>query len=141
METYNFQPVNVILIKSDFYRKPSVGDHTGFQGDATIATKKVPQGETEENEIYQVDFELFLPSKEDFQIKAIISMVGLFKKTIATSAPGITDEEFENSYAADIIIPFIREHLASLSLKAGVGAMLMPIITFSRPGDNLVQKE
>ncbi len=56
-----------------------------------------------------------------------IKMMGIFEKY---GDPAISDEMFKSINAPAIIYPFIREHLFSLCLKAGIANMLLPTVNF-----------
>jgi preprotein translocase subunit SecB len=55
-------------------------------------------------------------------------MIGIFEK----KGESVIDlENFGNVNGAAIIYPYIREHLTSLSVKAGVGIILLPPTNFA----------
>ena len=58
---------------------------------------------------------------------ATISMIGIFEKY---GEPALPDDKFKAINAPAIIYPFIREHLYSLCLKAGLANVLLPTINF-----------
>ena len=61
------------------------------------------------------------------EIESQIEYAGIFTKDGDTS---LTDDQFLNFHAPAIIFPFIREHLASLSLKAGLAPILLSPVNF-----------
>lgn len=58
-----------------------------------------------------------------------IETIGVFEK-IGESE--LNEETFGNINAPAILFPFIREHFASLALKAGVGSVYLPPINFTK---------
>ena len=63
------------------------------------------------------------------EVSATIKMVGLFEKK---GSPLLDMESFGNVNGAAIIFPYIREHLTSLSAKAGLGLILLPPANFTK---------
>lgn len=64
---------------------------------------------------------------ENVEISADIKMVGVFSLPAESDLPR---EQFLSANAPAIIFPFIREHLASLSVKAGINPILLQPINF-----------
>jgi preprotein translocase subunit SecB len=62
-------------------------------------------------------------------VEAKIVMLGHFEKI---GNPSQTLESFGNINGAAIIFPFLREHLASLCIKSGIGIILLPPINFDQ---------
>lgn len=67
--------------------------------------------------------------KEEKQIESSIKMVGTFEKKGESE---LDLENFGKVNGAAIIYPYIREHLTSLSVKAGVGIILLPPANFTK---------
>lgn len=51
---------------------------------------------------------------------------GIF--SVNKNAPNAQLEEFFKHYAAEFLVPYIRETLSAISLKSGLGAILLPPI-------------
>ncbi|GAB4130821.1 MAG: hypothetical protein OHK0045_17840 [Raineya sp.] len=66
-------------------------------------------------------------SDKEKEIEASIRMLGTFQ---CPENPHIPIEDFAKINAPAIIFPFVREHLASVSMKAGINAILLPPINF-----------
>jgi preprotein translocase subunit SecB len=50
-----------------------------------------------------------------------------------TGESPLTDfEEFGKVNGAAIIFPFIREHIMNMSLKGGIGAVILPPLNFTK---------
>ena len=62
------------------------------------------------------------------EVTATITMLGVFEKF--GDSPSVSPTDFGNINGPAIIYPFIREHLSSLSLKAGIGQLLIPPVNF-----------
>jgi len=68
------------------------------------------------------------------QFKFQVRMIGVFECIGDTQ---ITDfDEFGRVNGAAIIFPYIREHVANISLKAGMGAIILPPINFTNNKKN-----
>lgn len=63
------------------------------------------------------------------QITATISMVGVFEKY---GESPLDLEQFGHINGAAIIYPYIREHLSSLSAKAGLGLIFLPPVNLAK---------
>ncbi|MEO6683784.1 MAG: protein-export chaperone SecB [Ginsengibacter sp.] len=84
--------------------------------------------ENDENK-FGVNLTIIFDAHQDgeisFQIK--VKMAGIFEKQGETALP---IESFKEINAPAIIYPFVREHVASLTLKAGIGNVLLPSVNF-----------
>ena len=58
------------------------------------------------------------------------TMVGTFEKTGETPLNDM--EEFGRINGASIIFPFLREHIANLAMKAGLGPIMLPPVNFQK---------
>jgi len=74
-----------------------------------------------------ITYQQFFEGKE--QVSSKITMSGQFEKY---GDIGISPDEFGKINGPAIIFPFIREQLASLTLKAGIGPILLPSVNFVR---------
>lgn len=62
------------------------------------------------------------------QVNIEVKMVGIFECIGETLLKDY--EEFGRINGAAIIFPYIREHITTLSLKAGIGVIIIPPINF-----------
>ena len=62
------------------------------------------------------------------------TMVGIFEKT--GESPLNDMEEFGRINGASIIFPFLREHIANLAMKAGLGPVMLPPVNFQKLNKN-----
>lgn len=65
--------------------------------------------------------------EEDKNFEAFAEMTGIFSHTDKLSFPL---KDFATINAPAILFPFVREHLASLTSKAGLKTILLPPINF-----------
>lgn len=63
------------------------------------------------------------------QVTAVIKMAGVFEKS--GDSP-LDLEQFGQVNGAAIIYPYIREHLSSLSAKAGLGLIFLPPVNLTK---------
>lgn len=64
------------------------------------------------------------------QYKIEVSMVGVFERTGESEIAD--NEKFGRINGAAIIFPFIREHIANIALKAGLGSLILPPVNFTK---------
>lgn len=63
------------------------------------------------------------------QFSFVVKMVGIFERIGDTP---LTDyDAFGKVNGAAIIFPYIREHITNLSLKAGLGPIILPPVNFT----------
>ena len=123
-----FRIHNILLLESDFKRVPNVVfDNPSITQDIRIEGEVTVNAEKNIVSVIQtLHFSQIL--NEEKQISATIKMIGIFEKT----GESVIDlENFGNVNGAAIIYPYIREHLTSLSVKAGVGIILLPPANFA----------
>lgn len=122
-----FNVKNIVLAESSFYRLP-----------------KLSFGE-EVNNVFDINVEVAIDGKiitvyetvaliQKFQdveqFKFIVKMIGVFE---CTGESQITDfDEFGKINGAAIIFPYIREYVTNISLRAGIGTIILPPINFTK---------
>lgn len=67
-------------------------------------------------------------NEEQYRIE--VTMVGVFKCN-GNPTPEQKDS-FGRINGAAIIFPFIREHIANIALKAGLGVVILPPVNFTK---------
>lgn len=67
-----------------------------------------------------------------------VTVLGVFKKRSKDSELNI--EQFAALNAHAIIYPFVREHISNLSLKAGIGVVMLPSVNFAAFFENRKQQ-
>lgn len=122
-----FQINNITLIESNFSRianvifnKPEIKNNV--EVDVNVKIK-------EHTVMVTVNLMFKQMYNEQKQADCTIQMVGMFEKIGDTE---LDLEEFGQINAAAIIFPYIREHLTGLSVKAGLGPILLPPINFTK---------
>lgn len=68
--------------------------------------------------------------KDEEQYKIVVSFVGVFKRT--GNSQILDNEQFGRINGAAIIFPFVREHIANIALKAGLGSFILPPVNFTK---------
>jgi preprotein translocase subunit SecB len=118
---------NLILLESNFNRVPNV----------TFNNDKISKNININVTVQVKDNIIFVTEKLDYtqsfneiqEVSCTIIMAGIFEKIGETE---ITDlDQFGRVNGAAIIFPYIREHLSSLSSKAGLGLILLSPVNFT----------
>lgn len=132
---------NVILIESLFKRVSEV-DYTSndYDNKLNIDISKSIEG----NELsVELTVEIKTGVGEKTDVEMVVKMVGQFTRTAGIDQ--IPVERFAKVNAPAIIFPFVREHIASVTSKAGIPTILLPPINFVKMAEdednNLVEKE
>lgn len=123
-QEYTF--TNVILIESTFKRVPVINfSSPDYKNDINLELEVQKQ----ENQL-SVFVTLFLTAgtTESPDVEAQVKMLGVFLKNEEINQ--IDMDTFGKINAPAIIFPFIREHIASVSSKAGIPTILLPPINF-----------
>lgn len=123
-----FKVKNVLLISSKFSRVDNVQFNKGERNEIEINVGVTQKGDN----IIIVNETLSLSNKIDsaVQYSFEVQMTGVFEKSEKCS---IEDNlQFGKINGAAIIFPFIREHVANVSLKAGLGPVFIPPIDFTK---------
>lgn len=117
---------NILLMETEFRRINNVTFGEELKGNMDINTQVGIDG----NFINVAETVIVTQSVQDeVQVSIKVTMVGVFEK-IGDSI--IADlEEFGRVNGAAILFPYIREHVTSLSLKAGLGPIILPPINFA----------
>jgi preprotein translocase subunit SecB len=118
---------NILLIESIFTRQPHISfENGGFDNQIAIEKEVVEDDDTCKFSVGLIlDFKAVRNDEIAFQIK--VKMVGLFEKTGEAT---LSEDTFKNINGPAIIYPFIREHVSSVTLKAGIGTVILPSVNF-----------
>ena len=120
-----FKLLNIILIDSQFKRNSEIHfSDPDFKNNFNI---ELNDSKAENKLFINLTINFSSGIGEIEEIKVLISMLGIFEFSENTDIPII---DFAKINGPAIIFPFIREHLSSLSLKAGINPILLPIINF-----------
>ena len=126
----------LILLESSFQRNEILSDaekpDNSFDLNVEVATMEDGIAVSEEVKISQE-----INGVKQFDIS--VKMVGVFQRKGESSLTD--DEEFGKINGAAIIFPFIREHVANIAMKGGLGAFLIPPVNFTAyNNDSKVEK-
>lgn len=120
---------SILLIKSNFSRDLIIDAH-----DKTKVTQDIKinisnsELNTDKFAVYlQVDFVIFYDGKTVVEINT--TYAGSFDKT-DTNIDDKTLDSFIEINAPAIMFPFVREEMASLTTKAGIGTVLLQPVNF-----------
>ena len=123
IETYSL--VNILLLESYFHREwvlslqdPNFANSTNLN----VTNQRNPE---HLSVIVELTYKAGVGDK--IEINSNIKMVGLF--TVPNNSP-LPIEVFTNVNAPAIIFPFLREHLASISMKAGIQPIMLQPVNF-----------
>jgi preprotein translocase subunit SecB len=122
-----FKINNLLLLESNFSRIINVT----FDNPKVIQSIDVDvQIEVNDNTVIVTEVVKYNQIFNDIQeVSATIKMVGVFEKF----GDSVLDlENFGNINGAAIIFPYIREHLTSLTSKAGLGLIIIPPFNFTK---------
>lgn len=128
----NYQILHILLKESQFSRKVII-DLNDKENDHDIKFD-VETSFNKENDHLQVLIRLSYKfgSEKDSFIDAQISFIGTF---LCPKQHAVPVEIFEKLNAPAIIFPFVREHLASLTIKAMLPPIFLPSFNFSKIGE------
>jgi len=139
----SFRFAEIYLLESNF-KRPASSDFNDpdFKSNANILVEH----QIIENKTLQVTVTLDFsagksrPGKSRTkEITAKIKMMGVF---FCEPDPVPSVEQFAKANGPAIMFPFLREHLASITLKAGISQILLPAVNFIRLSqDNKVKNK
>lgn len=124
-----FKIHNILLVESSFTRIPNVVfEDENVKTDINIENEISIENEKNLVSVIQnVSFTSIF--HEEKQVSINIKMVGVFEKV---GESPLTLEEFGNVNGVAIIFPYIREHLSNLSMKSGIGNIILPPTNFTK---------
>jgi len=125
--TYSIE--QVFLSKSSFYREPAI-DFPKLQfGQETIVDHIDSTNNPEDSKfIVQVTVKISGTVEEREVIKIEVTTTGVFQRH---GESALDEETFKKVNAPAIIYPFVREHIATVAVKSGIGSLLLPPINFT----------
>lgn len=121
---YNLK--SITLIESNFDRNPNLDFEKEIQNVLNIDVKHSVNGD--ELVIY-LNVTLEGKTQESTEYKFFTTYAGVFGYTQESEPPL---ETFASINGPAIIFPFVREQMASLSVKAGLNTVLLPPINFTK---------
>ncbi len=131
----SFSLQHIILLSSNFHRSWQID----FDNDAFKSSIDIEVTDTRQDNILSVVVDLKFDAgiNESTDIQAQISMAGVFN---GESSGGLDIDQFAKVNAPAIIFPFIREHLSSLSVKAGISPILLAPVNFVKHSESKSKK-
>lgn len=122
-----FKINNLLLIDSVFSRINEVKFGEKVKSEFNISTEVAVTDKT----ITVAETVTFVQKFEGIeQVNIKVKMVGIFECIGDTILKDY--DEFGRINGAAIIFPYIREHITSLSLKSGIGAIILPPVNFTK---------
>lgn len=125
-----FQIKNIILIESIFNRISNVSFGEDVVNDLNINVKVGVV-----NNLINVEEEVTLNQKfqDKNQVTIKVKMIGVFEKI--GDSPIEDLNEFGRINGAAIIFPFIREIITNITLKGGIGPIILSPVNFAKLKD------
>lgn len=125
-----FQIKNIILIESIFNRISNVSFGEDVVNDLNINVKVGVV-----NNLINVEEEVTLNQKfqDKNQVTIKVKMIGVFEKI--GDSPIEDLKEFGRINGAAIIFPFIREIITNITLKGGIGPIILSPVNFAKLKD------
>ena len=121
-----FKVESILLTESSFSRKGKINFKESEQ-EVSFET-----GVGSNGNIVNVKLTTIVTNKfhNEEQYRIAVTMVGVFQRTGETSM--LDNEQFGRINGAAIIFPFVREHIANIALKAGLGSLILPPVNFTK---------
>lgn len=121
-----FRVKSILLTESQFSRKGNID----FEKSKQEVTFETAVGS--KDNIVNVKLTTTVTNKlqDDVQYKIEVTMVGVFERDGDTKIEN--NDEFGRVNGAAIIFPFVREHIANIALKAGLGSVILPPVNFTK---------
>jgi preprotein translocase subunit SecB len=121
-----FRILNIIILESEFKREAVIDFQHQIDNNFALNTNSVKHDDSNNYSVYlKAELKGTQGDRTEFFIS--VWMVGMFEKF---GQPEFSDEQFTSINAPAIIFPFVREHIASLAIKGGIGAILLPPVNF-----------
>ncbi|CAG5072865.1 Protein-export protein SecB [Dyadobacter sp. CECT 9623] len=122
----SFSIKKVYLVESDFKYNPEVStsESARFDLEVTMSRMDTDNGDT----LISLGVKVIAFSGDASLLTVTARMDGIFDFNLDGAGPA--EDYLANVNAPAIIYPFVREHIASLTAKAGVDALLIPPFNF-----------
>jgi len=121
----NIRLESIVLIKSLFTREAEISyENEDFKSDINI---NIGHNIKDDKLFVSLEVAFIAGTESNKQIDITVNMLGIF---IIPKLEKKALEQFVKINAPAIIFPFIREHIANLSLKSGLQPILLPPINF-----------
>ena len=121
-----FELKQIILIESHFKRIPNFPGKSKMNSIVDFSINHESKDDIIAVEL-AITFKAGDEPENNPYIEATVKVLGLFS---FLETPEQDLEKFSEINAAAIVFPFVREHLASVSMKAGIPPVLLPPVNF-----------
>lgn len=120
-----FSVESILLTESQFSRKANI-DFANSKQEVTFET-----GVGSKDNIVNVELTTSVINKlqDEVQYKIEVTIVGVFKRDGESKITN--NDDFGRINGAAIIFPFVREHIANIALKAGLGSIILHPVNFT----------
>lgn len=122
-----FRIDNIILLNSEFSRVNNVVFDGDIQNKLDIHTDVAVNGE---QVIVGEEVSVIQTFKDVEQVKIRVKMVGMFTRVGDSEIKDL--DSFGRVNGAAIIFPFVREVITNTSIKAGLPAIIIPPVNFTK---------
>lgn len=121
-----FKVESILLTDSQFSRKGKI-DFSNSKQEVSFET-----GVGSKDNVVNVKLKTTVVNtyQDEEQYKIEVTMVGVFNRNGESEIKD--NEEFGRVNGAAIIFPFVREHIANIALKAGLGSIILPPVNFTK---------
>jgi len=127
----SYQLLNIILLESFFKRVADISSEQEAQKKISI---DIENQQDENNRLFVALTLKYISEVSDkIEIEASVKMLGVFS---CPSDPNASIKDFAKINAPAILFPFVREHIATLSMKAGIEPILLQPINFVQLAEN-----
>lgn len=128
-QTSTYTIEQVYLSKTSFTREAVIDFQNLAFGQETIVNQGDTYHEAGKNKfVVQVTVKVVGKVANVEVITIEVTTAGVFHRNGETA---LDEETFKNVNAPAIIYPFVREHIATVALKAGIGSLLLPPVNFT----------
>jgi preprotein translocase subunit SecB len=121
-----FKIKSIILLESNFSRISQVVFDNKIENKVDINVQVAVNG-------LSINVVEIVSVKQEYegtlQVNFMVKMVGMFEKIGESNIQDLNT--FGKVNGAAIIFPYIREHISNLSLKAGLGSIILPPANFT----------
>lgn len=117
---------NIFLIESSFKRIEVLSTSENIEQLLDFKIDTINLESSNFNVILNADF--VQPGEQGPEVEIKVKMVGHFEKEGETESPPLDYFTYVNAPA--MLYPFVREHIASLTAKAGMDTALLPPFNF-----------
>lgn len=122
---HSYQLLNIILLESFFKRLADISDSSKVHNNVSIDVEN--QQDDEQTLFVAITLRYTSEFNGNIEVEASTKMLGVFS---CPSSSDATIKDFAKVNAPAILFPFVREHIATISLKAGIEPILLQPINF-----------